>query len=42
VVAKVRGAITYIPPTELDPTVRAITVDGHSYRDVDYPLRAAH
>jgi hypothetical protein len=41
VVARLPGAISYITSKELDTTVRAVSIDGKSHTDRDYPLQGA-
>jgi len=38
VVARLRGSIGYITPDQLDPSVRALTIDGAHYTDPTYQL----
>lgn len=39
VVARLRGAIGYLPVEQLDSSVRALTIDGHPHTAAAYPLR---
>lgn len=38
VVAKLPGAVGYISASQLDPSVRALSIDGLSHTDAKYPL----
>lgn len=38
VVARLRGGIGYIAPDQLNPTVKALTIDGARHTDAAYPL----
>jgi len=38
VVARLNGGIGYVTADQLNPTVRALTVDGETYTDPDYDL----
>lgn len=37
--AKVRGAIAYVPASQVDASVRVLTVNGHAAGSASYPLK---